>query len=286
MKGSFGSLDESHKKSQCTDKNYSLSIAQNLSIAVVKRVNDRNNLRILCQPLLLLFRNKRPELVDVDDRPPFCVTGQVVSAHTHFTKVTRVVLVEVRAVYRKRKRLRGHFPMSPSILNARLRTGGGAYHQRDHDLRDVYGAFQHVRDRPRRGHGACESSRGGSAFSEKVNKILISTRSHACIRSVSKPSSSISASFASKICSTTRHARWDRLSDDKDIEKRAWTDLEGGCRYGYASVDEDNDKLYRSLNSHPCATPPSLRQASYSTTIDFNTRLQLPGEKSVRYIFV
>ena len=74
---------------------YSLAVAQNLAVAVLKGVNDGDDLRGLGQALLLLRGNKRPELVDVDDRAPLEVAGQVEAAHTDLTEVTRVVLIEV-----------------------------------------------------------------------------------------------------------------------------------------------------------------------------------------------
>lgn len=58
-------------------------------------INDRHHFRVLCQSLLLFFRYKAPEFVDVDDRAPVLVSGKVEVAHTNLTKVTRVVLVKI-----------------------------------------------------------------------------------------------------------------------------------------------------------------------------------------------
>lgn len=58
-------------------------------------VDDGNNLRVLCQTLLLFCGNKRPELVDVDDGLPVEVASYMEVAHTNLTEVTRMVLIEV-----------------------------------------------------------------------------------------------------------------------------------------------------------------------------------------------
>lgn len=169
MNGSFGSLREPSDKTQGGRRAInSPSVAQHLSVSMSESVDDRDNLRVFCQSLLFLFRNKRPQLVDVDGGPPLCVAGQVESAHTHFTKVTRVVLVKVDTTHQ----------VGPLFhkVKAERHTGGGAYHQRDHDLRGVYGASQHVRDRQRHDHGACESLRGGSAFLYKAKETSVSLR--------------------------------------------------------------------------------------------------------------
>ena len=132
---------------------------------MVQGVDDGNNLRLLRQPLLFLFRHERPQFVHVDDRPPLYVAGQVVVSHTNLTEVTRMVLVKVGAEIDQIK-------LHSKDLTAEIkRTGGGADHQRDRDLRGACGAFQHDRDRQRHGHGVCESSRGGSAYSAKQSNI-------------------------------------------------------------------------------------------------------------------
>ena len=96
MNGSFGSLHEPSDKTRIDRRAIdSLSVAQHLSVSMLENVDNGNNLRALRQSLLFFFRNKCPKLVDVDDRPPLCVASQVESTHTHFTKVTRMVLVEI-----------------------------------------------------------------------------------------------------------------------------------------------------------------------------------------------
>lgn len=62
---------------------------------MLESINNWDNLRVLRQAFLFLFRNKRPQLVNIDDWSPLCIASQVESSHTHFTKVTRVVLVKV-----------------------------------------------------------------------------------------------------------------------------------------------------------------------------------------------
>ena len=59
-------------------------------------VDYRDDLRALGKTLLLLGGHKRPEFVDVDDRAPLKVAGEVEAAHTDLTEVTGMVLVEVR----------------------------------------------------------------------------------------------------------------------------------------------------------------------------------------------
>lgn len=58
-------------------------------------VDDRDNLRVLCQSLLLFLRYKAPEFVDVDDGAPVLVASKVEVAHTNLTEVTRMVFIEV-----------------------------------------------------------------------------------------------------------------------------------------------------------------------------------------------
>ena len=62
---------------------------------MTESIDHGYNIGALSKTLLLLLGNKRPELVDVDDRLPVDVAGQVVVAHTNLTEVTRVVLIEV-----------------------------------------------------------------------------------------------------------------------------------------------------------------------------------------------
>jgi len=62
---------------------------------VPEGIDHWHNLRVLRKALLLLLRYKRPQFVNVNDRPPRCVASQVVMAHTNFSKVTRMVLVKV-----------------------------------------------------------------------------------------------------------------------------------------------------------------------------------------------
>ena len=65
---------------------------------MLENVDDRDDVRVGGEALLLGLGDKRPELVDVDDRAPLKVAGKVEAAHTDFTEVTRVVLIEVRPV--------------------------------------------------------------------------------------------------------------------------------------------------------------------------------------------
>ena len=105
MKGSLGSLcDPNQSDFICTSESkqtgYALSVAQDLRVSVSESVNNGNNLRILRQALLLLSRDKRPELVDVDNGAPLKVARKVEAAHTDLTEVTRVVLIEVGSICR------------------------------------------------------------------------------------------------------------------------------------------------------------------------------------------
>ncbi len=77
---------------------YSLSVAQNLAVAVLEGVDHGNDLGALRESLLLLRGHKRPELVDVDDGAPLEVAGEVEATHTNLTEVTGMVLIEVRPV--------------------------------------------------------------------------------------------------------------------------------------------------------------------------------------------
>jgi hypothetical protein len=74
---------------------HALAVAEHLAVAVVKSVNDGNDLWVFCQAVLLLLRYKWPELVDVDGGLPELVFGLVEVSHTNLTEVARVVLVEV-----------------------------------------------------------------------------------------------------------------------------------------------------------------------------------------------
>ena len=80
---------------ECLNRIYALAVAQNLSVAMLERVNHRDDVGALRKTLLLLSRHKRPELVDVDDGTPLQVARKVEAAHTNLTEVTRVVLIEV-----------------------------------------------------------------------------------------------------------------------------------------------------------------------------------------------
>ena len=71
------------------------ALAQDLAVAVLEGVDNGDDLRALCQALLLGGGDERPELVDVDDRAPVRVAGEVEVAHTDLTEVTRMVLIEV-----------------------------------------------------------------------------------------------------------------------------------------------------------------------------------------------
>lgn len=65
---------------------------------MLENVDDGNDVRVGSKALLLCLGNKRPELVDVDDRAPVRVVGQVEVAHTNLTEVTGMVLVEVGTI--------------------------------------------------------------------------------------------------------------------------------------------------------------------------------------------
>merc|ERR1712176_328708 len=56
------------------------------------------NGRLARQRSALVFRKKRNQLVQVYDRTVKFVSLQVVSSHANFTKITRMVLVEVDSV--------------------------------------------------------------------------------------------------------------------------------------------------------------------------------------------
>jgi hypothetical protein len=62
---------------------------------VVEGVNNRDDLGVLGETLLLLLRHQCPELVNVDRRLPELVAGNVEVPHTNLSKVARVVLVKV-----------------------------------------------------------------------------------------------------------------------------------------------------------------------------------------------
>ena len=119
---------------------------------MLENVDDGDNVRVGGEALLLRLRDKRPELVDVDDRAPVRVAGEVEVAHTNFTEVTRMVLIEVGSVIKAVDEILG------STEWGNQRTCGGEHHQQDHDHRGASCAFLHVHDRPIRGRGACESS--------------------------------------------------------------------------------------------------------------------------------
>ena len=55
-------------------------------------VDNRNSLTVLRQVLLLLFRHKSPQFIDINNGAPDGVASYVVVPHTNFTKITRVVL--------------------------------------------------------------------------------------------------------------------------------------------------------------------------------------------------
>lgn len=62
---------------------------------MLEDVDNGDNIRALGQALLLRGGDKRPELVDVDNRAPLEVASKVEAAHTNLTEVTRMVLIEV-----------------------------------------------------------------------------------------------------------------------------------------------------------------------------------------------
>lgn len=137
-------------------------------------INNWYDLRFLRQALLLFCWHKCPQLVYVDDRAPLQIAREVESAHTDFTEVSRMVFVEVGSKLH-REVLVG---LQENDSDPGRRTGGDADHQQDHDLQGACGAFRHVRDRPIRGHGACESWIGGSAFSVINNNRLSVSACH------------------------------------------------------------------------------------------------------------
>ena len=103
MKGSLGSLKGAMYQYKTRPKTYSdsLSVAQDLCVAVTESVNDGDDLRVLLQVRLLLLWHECPELVDVDNWAPMRVARQVEVAHTDFTEVTIMVLVHVCTASRK-----------------------------------------------------------------------------------------------------------------------------------------------------------------------------------------
>jgi len=64
-----------------------LSVSEHFPVPVSECVNDGHHLRIGREPLLLLGGHERPELVDVDDRTPVHVPGQVEMPHADLSKV-------------------------------------------------------------------------------------------------------------------------------------------------------------------------------------------------------
>ena len=96
IKGSWGSLNKgiNAKPIGQTQLNL-LSVAQNLSVAKLQGVNNRDELRVGSQILLLLSGHKTPELVDVDGWAPLGVASKMEMAHTNLSEVTGMVLVEV-----------------------------------------------------------------------------------------------------------------------------------------------------------------------------------------------
>src|SRR3984957_13411688 len=78
--------------------NYSPSNTQYLAIPMPQSFNNRNDLRILIQILLLLFRDQTPQLVHIDDRTPVLIACQMEMSHTNFPKVTRMILVKVGSI--------------------------------------------------------------------------------------------------------------------------------------------------------------------------------------------
>lgn len=76
----------------------SLSIPQHLSIPMLKCVDNRNNLRVMLQALLLFLGHKTPQFVDINDGAPMLVAREMEVAHTDFSKVTRMIFIEVGSV--------------------------------------------------------------------------------------------------------------------------------------------------------------------------------------------
>lgn len=96
IKGSFGRLEiYNHQYRKCILSMGidSQALPEDLAVTKSKGVNDGDDLAGLREALLLLLRDERPELVQVHDRLPLDIAGQVESPHTDFTKVTRMVLV-------------------------------------------------------------------------------------------------------------------------------------------------------------------------------------------------
>lgn len=55
---------------------------------MMQSVNNRNNFRILLQPLFLLLGDECPESFNIDYWAPLCVAGQMEPPHTDFSEVT------------------------------------------------------------------------------------------------------------------------------------------------------------------------------------------------------
>jgi hypothetical protein len=91
--------------------------------------------------------DKRPNLVDVDDRAVVLVLGVVEVSHTDLTEVTRMVLVHVDSVVvllKITKDRRLHVVLSFLLLYKKRpcnRFHNLLDHQQDHDHQDAYGAF-------------------------------------------------------------------------------------------------------------------------------------------------
>jgi hypothetical protein len=62
---------------------------------MTQNINYRHDLRVRCQPFLLLYRYEGPQLVHVDDWAPLQIAREMESAHTDFTEVTGMVFIEV-----------------------------------------------------------------------------------------------------------------------------------------------------------------------------------------------
>ena len=77
---------------------YAHAVAEHLRVTVLENVDDRDDVRVGSEAHLLGLGDKRPELVDVDDRAPVRVAGEVEVAHTDLAEVTRMVLIEVGAM--------------------------------------------------------------------------------------------------------------------------------------------------------------------------------------------
>jgi hypothetical protein len=104
-------------------------------------LNDRDNFHAQSTPS---FAHQARDSINVDDRVPVLVAGEVEMMHTNFTEVTRMVFVKVGSE-------NWRFSYDGAQKRHVVRTDDDVDHQQDYDLLEVCGACLHVRDQPIRG---------------------------------------------------------------------------------------------------------------------------------------